>query len=712
MDKEVTYVRFEHEGETWQYKNGKLQKWQGDFYKGTLNLGCQETPSPWSRLHVKAEVVNRTGSRIDCYWISNEGEPCRWGGGIPTNQSQVLNSYLGHKWRFIGRREDLKVVYELSHRRSKVIIDECPLGLVCTWEVDPLIHTDGTDNQDLPSTDVKPFIKQDNVWLRGSRDETQLSYDGIPNDAYKDVYASPDGCYAVALQCKPGKSGVLHRIDVAPQDQFRPKLLTTEHPRPGDVIEVKRPRLFNLNSKVEVFVDNGLFSNPYELVYIGWLGQKCFFLYNERGHQCMRLVSIGADGVVTTVAEDTTDTVIDHNQKIYYKILASTKELLWMSERDGWNHLYLFDLNGTLKYQVTKGEWVVRSVDRVDPLKRRIWFKWFGMVDGQDPYYAHLARVNFDGSDLKILTSGNGSHTWQWGPDGRYICDTWSRVDSLPQTVIRDAESGEQTVYLQQEALQPTETWSPAERFAAPGRDGKTLIYGVIIRPAAFDSTVEYPVIEYVYDGPDRVYTAKTFSNLADFRRVADQGYILVIVDGMGTNWRSKAFHDVSFKNVREGGFLDRIAWIKAAATTRPWMDISRVGIYGGSVGGQNAAAAVISHSDFYKAAVAGAGPHDNRLQPLLWGEMWMGYPIDEAYVACSNVVHANRLGGELMLVVGGLDEVVDPAATLRLANALIEADKDFDMVYLPRGDHFVMHTRFVERKMDAFFEQHLKIVK
>ncbi|KAF4505950.1 hypothetical protein G6O67_007845 [Ophiocordyceps sinensis] len=229
------------------------------------------------------------------------------------------------------------------------------------------------------------------------------------------------------------------------------------------------------------------------------------------------------------------------------------------------------------------------------------------------------------------------------------------------------------------------------------------------MRPRDFDGAVKYPVLEYIYAGPQSFYTPKAFQDLAKLRRVADQGYVVVCADGMGTNWRSKGFHDVCHKHLKDAGFADRMAWMRAVAESRPWMDLSRVGCYGSSAGGQNAAAAVIHHGGFYKAAAASAGCHDNRLDKLWWNELWMGYPVDASYEDSSNITHAHKLGGALMLAVGELDTNVDPASTLRLANALIEAGKDFDMVYVPGGTHHVIDTAFVMRKQDAFFKRHLQ---
>lgn len=388
-----------------------------------------------------------------------------------------------------------------------------------------------------------------------------------------------------------------------------------------------------------------------------------------------------------------------------------------MSERDGWNHLYLYDLEkGVLKNQITRGEWVVKAVDRVDEKSRRIWFSGCGMVDGQDPYFAHLARVNFDGSGLKILTEGDGMHWWKWSPEGdgrRYLIDAWSRVDHPPTVVVRDGETGEKLVTLVEGEgnLSPLlkAGWNPPERFAAPGRDGKTMVYGIIVRPSDFDPAKKYPVVEYIYAGPAGYYADKDFTTLDLFREWADLGFVVVMLDGMGTNWRSKAFHDVCHKNLGDAGFPDRMAWMRAAAETRPWMDLHRVGIWGTSAGGQNAGAALIFHGDFYKVAAADTGCHDNRLDKLWWSEQWMGWPVDdEAYRASSNVVNASKLQGRLLLIGGEMDDILDPASTLQFAHALNKAGKDFEFLFIPGGRHACGHTALGQRKMREFFCRHL----
>jgi dipeptidyl aminopeptidase/acylaminoacyl peptidase len=243
--------------------------------------------------------------------------------------------------------------------------------------------------------------------------------------------------------------------------------------------------------------------------------------------------------------------------------------------------------------------------------------------------------------------------------------------------------------------------------FAAKGRDGKTDIWGIITRPAGFDPAKRYPVIESIYAGPQGSFTPKSFSPGRQFAQLNALGFIVVQLDGMGTANRSKAFHDVCWHNLKDAGFEDRILWHKAVAAKYPQYDLERLGIYGGSAGGQNAAAAVLFHGDFYKAAVAGCGCHDNRMDKASWNEQWMGYPVGPHYAECSNIENAAKLTGKLMLIVGELDENVPTESTYRFADALIRAEKDFDLVVVPGAGHG-MGGQYGERRMRDFFVRHL----
>ncbi len=290
------------------------------------------------------------------------------------------------------------------------------------------------------------------------------------------------------------------------------------------------------------------------------------------------------------------------------------------------------------------------------------------------------------------------------------IVDTYSRVDLPPVTELRCAENGSLVTELERADWSDllATGWQPPERFHAKGRDDKTDIFGVIYRPTTFNPDAHYPVIEHIYAGPHDAHVPKGFSAYRREQSMAELGFILVQIDGMGTNWRSKAFHDVCWKNLADAGFPDRIAWMKAAAESRPFMDLSRVGIYGGSAGGQNALGAMLFHPDFYKAAAADCGCHDNRMDKIWWNEAWMGWPIGPHYAEQSNVTNAHKLQGKLLLTVGELDHNVDPSSTMQVVDALIKADKDFDLIVFPGADHGAGESPYGVRRRNDFFVKNL----
>jgi dipeptidyl-peptidase-4 len=250
--------------------------------------------------------------------------------------------------------------------------------------------------------------------------------------------------------------------------------------------------------------------------------------------------------------------------------------------------------------------------------------------------------------------------------------------------------------------------WTRSERFTAKGRDGQTDIWGVIVKPRNFDPAKSYPVVEDIYAGPHDHFVPKSYSTWFGMNSMAELGFIVVKIDGMGTNWRSRAFHDVCWKNLKDAGFPDRIAWIKAAAASRPWMDLARVGIYGGSAGGQNTLAGLLHHGDFYKVGVADCGCHDNRMDKTWWNEAWMGWPVDASYADNSNVTHAGKLTGKLLLIVGELDSNVDPASTSQVLNALQMADKDYEFVPVINANHGAAETPYGSRRRAEFLVRHL----
>jgi dipeptidyl aminopeptidase/acylaminoacyl peptidase len=353
---------------------------------------------------------------------------------------------------------------------------------------------------------------------------------------------------------------------------------------------------------------------------------------------------------------------------------------------------------------------VVRSIERIDQEKRQLWFYAGGVIPGQDPYYRHLCRVDLDGSNFVLLTQAEGEHDCQLDPNREWMIDTYSRVDMPPVHELRSAITGEKIMEL--ERSDDTELWpgsSRPERFVAKGRDGTTDIYGILVRPTHMEPGKRYPIIENIYAGPQDSFVPKAYSGLSEYHALAELGFIVVKIDGMGTSNRSKAFHDISYRNLADGGFPDRRLWIQAAANQYPEMDVEHVGIYGGSAGGQNALAALLFHSDFYDAAVADCGCHDNRMDKVWWNELYMGWPIDDHYEANSNVANAHRLTGKLMLVVGELDTNVDPSSTMQVVDALIRADKDFDLIYVPGGGHGIGSSPYCKRRRDDFFVRNLQ---
>ena len=466
----------------------------------------------------------------------------------------------------------------------------------------------------------------------------------------------------------------------------------------------------------EIEFSNAQFQNALKVHDNGWSldGKEYRFGYIQRGFQLARVISMTIQGNVRCIVEEKCDTFIDY-YKYHCQRIKESEELIWASERDGWNYLYLFDSKlGNLKNRVTRGEWVVNRVDRIDKEKRCIYIAVSGVIKGQDPYYKHLARVNLDGSDFTILTKGDGTHTWSWTRDHRYLIDTWSRVDMAPQTALLIAENGQHVLQLEESPnlyLLYSIGWAPPIRFSSPGRDGTTMIYGIIIIPPNLDPNKNYPILEQVYAGPTHFSVPKAFSTHPRLYTLAALGFVVVLIDGMGTNWRHKAFHDMCYKNIKDAGFPDRIAWMKAAARVHPWMDLTRVGIYGGSAGGQNAMGALLWHGDFYKAAMADCGCHDQRVNQMWWSEQFMGLLAEneEAYNDSSNVVNAGKLKGKLMLIVGEMDRNVDPACTMQVVNALNNAKKHHDLVVMPGEGHCAgMTDSHIRKRWRDFFVRHL----
>ncbi len=578
----------------------------------------------------------------------------------------------------------------------------------------------GFAGQPVASPDGKweALIRNFNVFLRPKGNDkaaVALSYDGSEGNAYSAPFLvwAPNSQKLVAYRVLPGYHRKIQYVQSTPPDQEQPKYITREYPKPGDALDLPQPVLFDIGSRTQTVVANTLFPNPYTLGRATWRkdSRAFHFAYNQRGHQVYRIIEVdAATGTPRAVVDEQATTYFHYYSKLYRYDVNDGRELIWASERDGWNHLYLYDATtGRVKNQITKGNWVVRGVDKVDDTNRQIWFRASGMDPAIDPYFTHLYRINFDGTGLRAFTEGNANHATSFSSDMAYFVDTYSRVDLPPVSLLRRTSDGGTVTEIERCDIQSllASGWRSPDVFTSTARDGQTSIWGVMWKPSHFDPAKKYPVIEYIYAGPHDSFVPKTFRPYYEMQALAELGFIVAQIDGMGTSNRSKAFHDVSWKNLADAGFPDRILWHKAAAAKFPWYDIHTVGIYGHSAGGQNSLAALLFHPEFYKVAVSSCGCHDNRMDKISWNEQFMGWPLGPEYIACSNSENAAKLEGKLLLSVGELDTNVDPASTMQVVAALIKANKTFDLIVLPNVGHS-NGGPYGDRKRYDFFVHHI----
>ncbi len=575
------------------------------------------------------------------------------------------------------------------------------------------------------------FVQGDNLVVRetGNAIVVPLSVDGTAGDFYdpETLRWSPDSRHIMIYQVKPGYQRRVLRVESSPRDQLQPKLQSQLYPKPGDAIDQERPVLFDVPTRRQTLIDDALFPNAYELSAPRWRsdGRSVAFDYVRRGFGQARIVAVDAEtGVAHAAVTEDAKTFVYADRRYAHDVGADGREIVWASERDGWNHLYLIDgRTGAVKNRITTGDWVVRDVIAVDDTKRQIVFAASGMNAGEDPYFRHVYRIDFDGHHLTALTPAKADHDARFSPDGTLYVDTYSRIDLPTVSELHRSSDGAlvATITKGDDSALHAAGFRPPEVFVAKGRDGKTDIWGVVVRPHDYDPRKRYPVIENIYAGPHDSFVPKQYwpfgyhsggDKVVGMQEQADLGFIVVQIDGMGTANRSKAFHDVAWKNLADSGFPDRIAWHRAMAAKDPSYDIGRVGIYGASAGGQSTLNALLFHGDFYKVGVAYAGCYDNRMDKISWNEQWLGWPVDASYTAASGVDHAAQLTGKLLMIVGEQDSNVDPVSTMQVADALIRAGKDFDLLAVPGGEHSVGRSTgpidYVARRQFGFFVREL----
>ncbi len=545
---------------------------------------------------------------------------------------------------------------------------------------------------------------------------TELSWYKLKDESEGDKYDptifinwSSDSKKLMTYRLDRRKVGKLYLYQSLPKNGFRAKVWSYERALPGEDPITTEYYIFDVEKKSKVRVDVDPFADFSSSVFPNWFqnNEEMYFARFRRGYKAIDLFRIKVEtGEVIPVLTDSSETMVEY-QTINCKWLKDGTEFFWTSERDGWNHIYRYDENGHLLNRVTQGEYVVREILKIDEEKQRIYFIAGGKEPDTDPYFKSLYSVNFAGDSLKLLTAEAANHE-VWFPDkGNYFVDSYSGVDWPTDHVVRNLDDGRIIYRLASVSLDSllATGWKYPEPFKVKARDGLTDIYGAIFYPSNFDKTKKYPVIDATYSGPQAVRTPKTFSG--GYRNydisLAELGFIVITIDGLGTAWRSKKFHDVSYENLGDIGAEDHITGLKQLAATRPWMDLERVGIYGHSAGGYDAAHALLTHPGFYKVAVSSAGNHDHRIAKAWWPEQYMGMP-GKHYDEQSNFNLAENLQGKLLLVHGDMDNNVNTASSLRLAAKLIENNKDFELIIIPNRNHGLAdHPYFIRKKWDWF---------
>jgi dipeptidyl-peptidase 4 len=449
-------------------------------------------------------------------------------------------------------------------------------------------------------------------------------------------------------------------------------------------------------------------------------GAQLAFVSTSRDHRHEQLrVADASTGAVRNVLEEKVDTFFESgNGRVNWRVLFPTNEVLWFSEKENWGHLYLHDLQtGKLKNRVTSGDGNVTQVIRINEKARTLYFQGVGKEAGRDPYFTHLYRVGFDGKNQTLLTPEDANHEITLAESGRYFVDSYSKPDVPPTAVLRDGDGKLLLTLEKADISKLTATgWQPPIPITVKARDGKTDLYGLMYQPTRLDKSAKYPIINKIYPGPQTGSVGgRSFSAArGDSQALAELGFVVVEIDGMGTPWRSKKFHEAYYGNMADNTIPDQIAGMKELAARHPWIDINRTGIWGHSGGGYATASAMFMHPDFFKVGISESGNHDNRVYEDDWAEKWTGLLTKDPaavkmYDAQATHTYAKNLKGKLLLAHGTLDGNVPPNNTLLVVDALIKANKDFDLILFPNAGHgFGAASNYMMRRRWDYFVKHL----
>ena len=596
-------------------------------------------------------------------------------------------------------------------------------------------------SNDSPSPDKKKtaFLRDYNLWVRdiATGKETQLTTDGVKDNGYATDNAgwtksdraillwSPDSKKIATFQQDQRGTGEMYLVNTS---VGHPKLESWKYPLPGDdVVTTIRRVIIDVETNKTVAMNiapdqhrstlcDDITCRGSEWTDVQWSpdGQKVAFVSTSRDHKQARLREANAaTGVVREVTEEAVDTLYESGDgKSNWQVLYGTDEFLWYSEKSGYGHLYLGDWKtGKIKGAITRGDWLVRQTARVDEKARVIYFLGAGREKG-DPYFTHLYRINFDGTGLALLTPEDANHDITFSPSGQYFVDSYSKPDVPPVAVVRDLD-GKLISTLETADISKLKAagWKPPVPITVKARDGVTDLYGLLFVPTNVDPKKKYPIVNHIYPGPQggSVGSRSFVASRGDTQALAELGFVVIEVDGMGNPTRSKKFHDFYYANMGDNTLPDQITAMKQIAARYPFVDLDRAGIYGHSGGGFATADAMFRFPDFFKVGISEAGNHDNRNYEDDWGERYQGLLKRNAdgttnYDDQANESLAKNLKGHLLLAHGTMDNNVPPYNTLLVVNELIKANKDFDLLMLPnRGHGFGNEPYMVRRRWDYF---------
>ena len=587
-------------------------------------------------------------------------------------------------------------------------------------------------SKESPNKKWTAFAKEYNLFIKssGNNETKQLSKKGEKGYEYATYYGwddiiegengnrperfavewSPDSKWIYADIVDLRTAEKMYLLDFSIDSLYRPKLLSYYRGSPGDTTMVYvEPVFFNAESGKEI-KPNLPRSTHINSTDVTWSKNSdlVFLESTSRGFQNKSIHTL--DLKTEKLEQLYTESSKTNIDNFVYELAEDSGLLFFLSEKSGWRQLYSLDLKTKKENALTSGSYYINSIERIDEKEKTIYFLASAKEKGRNPYYQNLYSISFQGKNLKLLTPEDRHHQISFSPDGKYFVDNFSTVNIPTITVLRKSSDGKILSELGRADVSQLKNWEAPEIFTATARDGKTLIYGALWKPTNFDSSKKYPVIEMSYTGPHTQVFPKSFVQALSWQSYAELDFVVVVVDGLGSSGRSKKFHDYSYKNLG-GGLEDHILAIQQLGQKYNWVDTSRVGIFGHSAGGYDAGRAVLAYPDFYKVAVASAADHDHRMEKAWWPEMYMGWPVDSAYHLQSNITNASNLKGKLLLVHGGIDENVNPSATFKLAEALINADKQFDMLILPSQRHGFKgnHLKYFTKVRWNYFVEHLR---